>query len=90
MKQLRNREIARRVTPQPYYPQSPILRGIVPNRKWNLTLLYASCAGKKKSLEIFLAIFTREKHEELIKQIKKICHLHFKVKLLLVNIIWSI
>ena len=38
LKHLRNRETARPSIPvltlQSYYPQSPILRGIVPNQKW--------------------------------------------------------
>ena len=76
MKQLTKKETARLSVPvltsQPFYPQSPALRGIVPNRKWNLTLLYTSNARKEKGF--FFSICIREQHEDLIKQIKKFCY----------------
>ena len=54
----RNRETGVPVlTSQPYYPQPPVLQGIAPNRKWNLTLLYDINAGKKNWWGIFFLDF---------------------------------
>ena len=51
--ELRNRETAKLsisvLMSQPYYAHSPFLHDIVPNRKSNLLLLYASNAGKKNN-----------------------------------------
>ena len=54
------------MTSQPYYAQSPVLRGIVPNRNRNLTLFYASNIGKNYDF------YMRTEHENLILQLKKI------------------
>ena len=37
--------------------------------------------GRKIDREFIFSIFIREQHEDSIKQIKKICHIHFKFKL---------
>ena len=90
-KQLRNKEIGRqallywRHNPQ-YYPQSSVLRGTVPNRKWNLTLSCSSCKGKKK-WSGFFSIFILEQHEALIKQIITFCHIHLTIRLWIYNLI---
>ena len=58
---MRNRETARLsipvLTSQPYYPQSPVLCGIVPNHKGNLTL---------KELGLFLLLRIRSAHLEIL------------------------
>ena len=54
------------LTSQSYYPQSPMLRGILANRKSNLTLLFASNAKKEKFVRNSFSIFVREQRENLI------------------------
>ena len=58
------------LTSQLYYPQSPILRGIVSNRKWNMTLLYTS-TREEKLTTVFFPTFTLEQNEEFDQAKKK-------------------
>ena len=49
-----------------------------PNHKIDGGLLPQKKKGRKIDREFIFSIFIREQHEDSIKQIKKICHIHFK------------
>ena len=55
-------------------------RGFVPHRKWNLTLLVHQNKGKENRYWIFFLLCLSVHWGHLIEQIKKICHIHFKLE----------
>ena len=53
-------------------------RGFVPHQKWNLTLLVHQNTGKENHYRKIFLLHLSVHWGDLIEQIKKICHLHFK------------
>ena len=53
-------------------------RGFVPHRKWNLMLLVHQNMGKENRYEKTFLLYLSVHWGDLIEQIKKICHIHFK------------
>ena len=52
--------------------------GFVPHRKWNLTLLAHQNTGKENRYRKIFLLYLSVHWGDLIEQIKKICHIHFK------------
>ena len=53
--------------------------GFVPHRKWNLMLLVHQNTGKENRYGKTFLLYLSVHWGDLIEQIKKICHIHFKV-----------
>ena len=54
-------------------------RGFVPHRKWNLMLLVHQNTGKENRYGKNFLLYLSVHWGDLIEQIKKICHIHFKL-----------
>ena len=55
-------------------------RSFVPHQKWNLMLLAHQNTGKENCYRKIFLLHLSAHWGDLIEQIKKICHIHFKAK----------
>ena len=62
--------------------------GFVPHRKWNLMLLVHQNRGKENRYGKNFLLHLSADWGDLIEQIKKICHIHFKVQRNKFTLIW--